>query len=175
MYKFNEGNKKDAWQAPFFMYYFFRLSSAAGSFFVIAPSFSQESMLSQPPHVTNPFSLAHRRIGQSVSQYGVFAPSTRQPVQFIISAVIETPLSFDQRSATLRRWSSSLFAVAILASHFEQSIPQYAMYSFIFASVKNMENISCPALFYFALQFFRHTFLHCVSSAAHITAYFPLS
>ena len=55
-------------------------------------------------------------MGQRDSQKGVFAPSMRQPTQLIISGVICTPFSADQRAATRARSASSLSTVALYAS-----------------------------------------------------------
>ena len=71
-------------------------------------------------------------MGQIDSQYGVFTPGSRQPVQWIISGVISTPFNSDQSFATFRRRSSSCFTVARRAPQVSQSSPQYAMKSFIF-------------------------------------------
>ena len=57
-----------------------------------------------------------------MSQKGVFAPATRQPVQFIISEVIVTPLSFVHRAAVFSRRALSFVSVAILASQVSQSV-----------------------------------------------------
>lgn len=56
---------------------------------------------------------------------GVFTPGILQLVQFTISAVISTPLSCDQSLAVFSLYSLSLLIVAILASHFSQSLPQH--------------------------------------------------
>ena len=69
--------------------------------------------------------------GQSLSQKGVFAPSMRQSVQFIISGLIVTPLSFVHRAAVFSRRVLSSVTVAIRASHFSQSSPQQPISSFI--------------------------------------------
>ena len=75
---------------------------------------------------------AHCRIGQSESQNGVFRPSRRQPSQFIISAVISTPFSFDHSAATFFRSSELFSTVAFLASQDSQSSPQNAIKFFIY-------------------------------------------
>ena len=92
---------------------------------------SQVVVSGQPPHVARPRLRAHFRTGQRESLYGVFAPGRRQPEQWIISGVIPAWFSSDQSFATFRRSSPSSFTVAIRASHFSQSSPQYAMNSFM--------------------------------------------
>ena len=85
----------------------------------------------QSAQVASPLAFTHLRIGQMKPQNGVFTPSERQPVQFIISGVISALFSLLQSSAVLRRSSSSLFNVASLASHFSQFSPQQPISSFV--------------------------------------------
>ena len=76
--------------------------------------------------------------GAELVAEGRFAPSTRQPVQWIMSGVIATALSFVHRAAVFSRRASLFVIVAILASQVSQSSPQHAMSSFLgsrFASI----------------------------------------
>lgn len=77
--------------------------------------------------------------GQSLSENGVFAPSMRQPVQFIISGRIVTPLSFVHRATVFSRKALSFVSVAILASHFSQSSPQQPISWFLFFIVSSIK------------------------------------
>ena len=102
------------------------------------PSVWHPSICPQSAQVSSPFSRTQLCTGQSLSQNGVFAPSTRQPVQWIMSGVIATALSFVHRAAVFSRRALLFVIVAILASHFSQSSPQHAMSSFLgsrFASI----------------------------------------
>ena len=77
----------------------FRFSSTNGLFAAICPSVGHAFICGQSAQVSSPFPRTQLCTGQSLSQKGVFAPSMRQPVQFIISGVIVTPLSFVHRAA----------------------------------------------------------------------------
>lgn len=96
-------------------YLHLRFDNASLLFEIIIATLSQVSRSEQDPHVSFSFLRAHCRMGQSLSQKGVLTPFTRQPLQFIISGVISTPLSLLHSSATCRLKLSSLFFVAILA------------------------------------------------------------
>ena len=101
------------------------------------PSVWHPSICPQSAQVSSPFSRTQLCTGQSLSQNGVFAPSTRQPVQRIMSGVIVTALSFVHRAAVFSRRASLFVIVAILASQVSQSSTQHAM-SFLgsrFASI----------------------------------------
>ena len=76
-----------------------RFSKTNGLFPAICPSVGHPSICPQSTQVSSPFSRTQLCTGQSLSQKGVFAPSTRQPVQLIMSGVIVTPLSFIQSAA----------------------------------------------------------------------------
>ena len=103
----------------------FRFFRTNGLFTAIRPNIGHLSIFPQPAQVSNPFSRTQLCTGQSLSQNGVFAPSIRQPIQFIISGVIGTPLSFVQSSAVFSRMALSSVSVAILASQVLQSSPQH--------------------------------------------------
>ena len=104
--------------------FYFRFSKTNGLFTAICPSVEHPSICPQSAQVSSPFSRTQLCTGQSLSQKGVFAPSMRQPMQFIISGVIVTPLSFAHRAAVFSRRALLFVIVAILASHFSQSSPQ---------------------------------------------------
>lgn len=88
------------------------------------PSVGQPSRCAQSAQVSSFFSRTQLCTGQSLSQKGVFGPSTRQPVQCIISGVMGTPLSSVHRAAVFSRRALSFVTVAIRASHASQSSPQ---------------------------------------------------
>ena len=92
----------------------------------------QSDSYTQSAQVSIPFFLTQLCTGHNLSQNGVFAPSMRQPVQFIISGVIITPFSFVHRAAVFSRRALSFASVAILASHFSQSSPQQPISLFIY-------------------------------------------
>lgn len=70
------------------------------------------------PHVSMPAFSAHCLMGHKKSQYGVFAPCTRHPWQFIMDGVISTPFNLLHSTATFSPKASSSLIVAIRASHF---------------------------------------------------------
>ena len=102
----------------------FRFSRTNGLFAAMRPNIKHPSICPQSAQVSSPFSRTQLCTGQSLSQKGVFAPSMRQPMQFIISGVIVTTLSFVHRAAVFSRRALSFVSVAIRASHFSQSSPQ---------------------------------------------------
>ena len=103
---------------------FFKFPKTKGLFVAIIPSVGHSSICPQSAQVSDSFSLTQLCTGQNLSQKGVFAPAIRHPVQFIISGVIVTPLSFVHSAAVFSRKALSFVIVAIRASHFSQSSPQ---------------------------------------------------
>ncbi len=103
---------------------FFKFSKTKGLFVAMIPSVGHSSICPQSAQVSDSFSLTQLCTGQNLSQKGVFAPAIRHPVQFIISGVIVTPLSFVHSAAVFSRKALSFVIVAIRASHFSQSSPQ---------------------------------------------------
>lgn len=93
----------------------------------IIPTVLQPFNFEQSPQVSHFLPSAHCLIGQRLLQKSVLTPSVRQTSQFIISGVISAPFISDQSSATFFRRAPSSLSVAILASHFSQSSPQYAI------------------------------------------------
>ena len=102
----------------------FRFSQTNGLFAAMHPNVGHPSICSQSAQVLKFFSRTQLCTGQNLSQNSVLAPSTRQPVQLIISGVIVTPLSFVHKSAVFLRRALSFVIVAILASQVSQSSPQ---------------------------------------------------
>lgn len=96
------------------------------------PSVGHSSICPQSAQVSDCFSLTQLCTGQNLSQKGVFAPAIRHPVQFIISGVIVTPLSFVHSTAVFSRKALSFVIVAIRASHFSQSSPQQPINWFVY-------------------------------------------
>lgn len=80
------------------------------------PSVVHPSICEQSAHVAHPFSRTQLRIGQSLSQKGVFMPSVRQPAQVIMSGVIKTPLNFDHKAAVFSRKALSSVIVTVLSA-----------------------------------------------------------
>jgi hypothetical protein len=103
---------------------FFKFPKTKGLFVAMIPSVGHSSICPQSAQVSDSFSLTQLCTGQNLSQKGVFAPAIRHPVQFIISGVIVTPLSFVHSAAVFSRKALSFVIVAIRASHFSQSSPQ---------------------------------------------------
>ena len=123
----------------------FKRSNAAGLLAAMRPSTGHPSICAQSAQVSKPFSRTQVWMGQSLSQNGVLGPSTRQPVQDIMSGVIGTPLSFDQSAAVFSRRAVSFVIVAILASQASQSSPQQPIswfVCFIVVSVPLNQSIS---------------------------------
>ena len=110
--------------SPYFIWLFFTFSKTKGLFVAMIPSVGHPSICPQSAQVSDSFSLTQLCTGQNLSQKGVFAPAIRHPVQFIISGVIVTPLSFVHSAAVFSRKALSFVIVAIRASHFSQSSPQ---------------------------------------------------
>ena len=75
----------------------------------MSPSVGHLSIFSQSAQVSSFFSRTQLCTGQSLSQNGVFAPSVRQPVQFIMSGVIVTP---DRNRSDLTRGIQPRISVA---------------------------------------------------------------
>ena len=90
-----------------------RFSRASGAASTTMRIFSQEPIPWHPPQVSRPLPMAHCLIWHRDSQYGVFAPSMRQPSQFIMSGVISTLFISDHFLAISRRSPSSSFFVAM--------------------------------------------------------------
>jgi len=92
----------------------------------------QASISEQSAHVEKPFDITHFLMSQVWRQWANFTPSTRQPVQLIDAATIPGDWNMALHSrATFSRKTSSLFTVAILASHTSQLIPQQEISKFI--------------------------------------------
>jgi hypothetical protein len=85
----------------------------------------QVSISGQSAQVEKPFDRTHFRMSQVWRQWANFTPSTRQPVQLIDAATMSGDWNMALHSrATFSRSASSLFTVAIRASHTSQLIPQ---------------------------------------------------
>ena len=98
-----------AFQNHFSLRICFRLFKTDGLFTIMSPSVGHLSIFSQSAQVSSFFSRTQLCTGQSLSQNGVFAPSVRQPVQFIISGVIVTP---DRNRSDLTRGIQPRISVA---------------------------------------------------------------
>ena len=78
------------------------------------------------------FSLAHLRISHICSQNIVFVPFSRQPSQLMCSGRIGALFIFAHSAAVFSLKARSSVMVAIYASHFSQSSPQYPILLFTF-------------------------------------------
>ena len=116
---------------PLYIFYPFKFSKADGLFSRIAPTVWQVSKSGQSPQVETPLFNAHFRIPHRLSQNTVFAPFIRQPSQLICSGRIGALFSAAHSFAVFSRKTWSSLAVALYASHFSQSSPQYQIISFI--------------------------------------------
>ena len=110
---------------PLYIFYPFKFSKADGLFSRIAPTVWQVSKSGQSPQVETPLFNAHFRIPHRLSQNTVFAPFIRQPSQLICSGRIGALFSAAHSFAVFSRKTWSSLAVALYASHFSQSSPQY--------------------------------------------------
>lgn len=101
-----------------------RFASASGTALRMPPTILQVSRSLQFPHVSKPLEITHFRISHML-QWENLTPSSRHPVQLIISGVMSGALkaALHFSAVTLLNVSSFLI-VAILASHVPQFKPQ---------------------------------------------------
>lgn len=130
------------WQLQIYPFKFFK---ADGLFSWIALTVGQFSKFEQLAQLVTPFFIAHWRIPQILSQNTVLSPSTRQPWQLMCSGRIGALFNSAHSFAVFFHnfWSSLI--VAIYASHFSQSSPQYAIIFFII--VMYLHNFKFIALY----------------------------
>ena len=99
-------------------------------------SLSQAAFSGHSAQVSKDLAEQHLRTSHRQEQKYVLTPSTLQPRQLMCSGLIWSVLFISHQSlAVLARSSSSLFNVAVLASHNSQSRPQYPIRCFIFVNI----------------------------------------
>ena len=111
--------------------YPFRFFKAAGLLAMIGSIVKHVSISGHSQQVATPFFNAHFRISHICSQKTVLTPPARQPWQFMCSGRIGALFNLAHNFAVFSRRCWSSLIVAIYASHFSQSSPQYAIISFI--------------------------------------------
>ena len=163
-----------------YVFYPFKFSKADGLFSKIAPTAGQVSNSEQSPQVETPFPKAHFRISHICSQNTVFAPFVRHPSQLICSGKIGALFNSAHSFAVFSRNAWSSLIVAIYASHFSQSSPQYPIISFIGhippkAFLMSATNWACCFFKYNFTKGFINIFLASTHSVKSISVSLPLS